>query len=335
MIQATPEQTQGINALAFVFPGQGSQEPGMLKDLFSQFSSVRDVFEQASDILGWNVWDLAHLGTAEEMADTRKTQPLMLVADIAVWSAWCQHTQQRPTWVAGHSLGEYAALVASHAITFSDALRAVEVRANAMHDVSVHQPGGMLAVLGLTFEHVAAVCTQIQDSNVLNGDSGIWPANINGHKQIVVGGDIQSLEKATPLFISAGALKVVNVKMSVPSHCPLMQPVAQKLKPVLESISIKTPQINIIANLTGKPVKTADEIRHALTEQITQPVQWVQTIETLQANAITQCAECGPGKVLQGLGRRIEKNITHFGLDSSIFLQEGIELVQHNVVSTC
>ncbi len=291
---------------AVVFPGQGSQSVGMLADLYAAYPEVREHFELASSLLGYDLWALSQGGPADALARTQVTQPLMLTAGIAVWTVWAQQMPVRPCALAGHSLGEYSALVASGALSFEEALRSVVVRAKAMETAVPEGEGAMLAVLGLSNDVLTTLCADV------SAETGALAAcvNMNAPGQTVVGGHKKAVDELASRAKEAGAKRTIPVAMSVPSHCQLMKPAADQLAIHLQSIDVDLPDVDVLNNAFLSVERDASAIKHALVEQVYRPVNWVGLIEGLISKGVTHIVECGPGKVLTGMNKRIDRGLT-------------------------
>lgn len=289
--------------LAFHFPGQGSQSLGMLSELSEQFSIVRDIFSSASDVLQYDLWGLTQQGPAEKLNQTEFTQPAMLAADFAVWQCWKSLQGADPQWMAGHSLGEYAALVAAEAITFEAAIEVVALRGRAMQAAVPEGVGAMAALIGLDDKVVSEVCEVAAEGAVVS------PANFNSVGQTVIAGDAAAVDRAIVLAKENGAKIAKRIPVSVPSHCALMQPAANELQEKLKTVEINAPKIPVIHNVDVAVHSDPNEIRDALVEQLVYPVRWVETVLSMQAQGAEAFIECGPGKVLAGLNKRIVKSI--------------------------
>lgn len=290
--------------IAFVFPGQGSQSLGMMNAWVDSYPLVKETFEEASDTLSVPLWQLVTDGPEAELNQTRNTQPVMLTAGIAIWRCWQQAGGPQPAMLAGHSLGEYTALVASDVLTFSEGLKLAAFRAKAMQEAVPNGQGAMAAVLGMEEADLSALCTQCAQGEVLA------PVNFNAPGQIVVAGTAEAVGRLRDAATAAGAKKVVLLPVSVPSHCALMQPAADALAEYLAQLSLRTPKIPIVHNVTAKPASTEEERINLLVKQVSMPVQWVNTILTIKEHGIETVIECGPGKVLTGLNKRIDKSLT-------------------------
>ncbi|MCE5180475.1 MAG: ACP S-malonyltransferase [Betaproteobacteria bacterium] len=292
---------------AFVFPGQGSQSVGMMNG-FDGLPVVRKTFDEASDILKQDLWQMISSGSAEELNLTVNTQPLMLTAGVAVFRAWNELHGAQPTMLAGHSLGEYTALVASGALSFADALPLVRFRAQAMQGAVAEGVGGMAAILGLDDDLVIAVCAEAAQGEVLEA------VNFNSPGQVVIAGNKAAVERGMALAKEKGAKRALPLPVSVPSHCALMRPAADALTQRLQTISIKAPQIPVLHNADVKSHSDGAAIKEALARQLYSPVRWVETVRSFADQGIAMLAECGPGKVLAGLNKRIDGNMQAFAL---------------------
>jgi [acyl-carrier-protein] S-malonyltransferase len=286
-----------MSKTALFFPGQASQYVGMAKDLYDHSAEVRDLYDLASDLLKADIAHLSFDGPAEELKRTRFTQPAILLHSLAVLTILGDALPEFD-YAAGHSLGEYGALAATKALTFEDAVRAVVKRAELMEDACRQNPGTMAATMGLTVEQAQHVCDQASSEGV------VVPANFNSEIQIVVSGAIPAVQKAAELAKAAGAKRAVLLEVGGAFHSPLMQPARDGLKTFLDRVTISAPTKPVVANVTGKNVSTADEIRRLLVEQVTAPVLWAQTMTHLKSSGVTKIIEIGPGKVLTGLAKR-------------------------------
>lgn len=294
-------------SIAFVFPGQGSQSVGMMS-AFADTAAVRDTFAEAADVLGFDVWQLVADGPQESLNATVNTQPVMLTADVAVYRAWLAQGGVQPTVVAGHSLGEYAALVAAGALTFKDALPLVRRRAEAMQAAVPEGVGAMAAILGLDDALLVEACQEAAQGEV------VAPVNFNSAGQTVIAGNKAAVERACELAKAKGAKRALLLPVSVPSHCALMMPAAEQLKPVLAAIDIQAPVIPVLHNVDVATHDAPNAIREALLAQLYSPVRWVETAQAIAARGATVIAECGPGKVLVGLNKRIATEARHVAL---------------------
>lgn len=289
---------------AVIFPGQGSQSVGMLAELNEQYGVVKSTFDEASDVLGYDLWQLVQSGPEETLSKTDITQPAMLSAGIACYRVWLEQVSEKPAFMAGHSLGEYTALVAAGALSFAEAVSLVEARGRFMQSAVAEGEGAMAAVLGLEDEQIISIC---------EGTEGVVEAvNFNSPGQVVVAGSSQSVAKALVKFEEAGAKRVVPLAVSVPSHCSLMKPAAEELSDRLNAVDIRMPEIKVVHNVNVQVSVSESDIRQALVEQLYRPVQWVKTIQFLKDSGVEALIEAGPGKVLTGLNRRIDKKMPVF-----------------------
>lgn len=293
------------NQLAIVFPGQGSQSIGMLSDIALQFTEVEQTFSQASAVLGYDLWKLVQAGPAEELNKTEYTQPALLTASYAIWRIIQARKPVQPALLAGHSLGEYTALVCAKALAFEDAVKLVAARGQYMQEAVKPNEGAMAALIGLDEATVKSICEQA----VQSADEVLSPANFNSIGQIVVAGHKAAVERAVILAKEQGAKLATLIPVSVPSHCQLMKPAAERLTTLLASTPLQLPQIPVISNVDVKKYETIEAIRDGLIRQLYMPVQWVATIQYFMQAGITEITECGPGKVLAGLIKRIDKNL--------------------------
>ncbi len=309
---------------AFIFPGQGSQSIGMMKG-YADFPMVRETFDEASDILGQDFWAMANDGPAEDLNLTVNTQPLMLMAGISVCRAWESLTGVRPAFMAGHSLGEYSALVAAGSLTFADALSLVRFRAESMQQSVPEGTGGMAAVLGLDDDKVQIVCDEVM--GILNGKS-LEPANFNGPGQVVIAGHRDAVLQGMELAKLKGAKRAIMLPMSVPSHCSLMHHAAEKMQQRLEQVMLQSPAIPVLHNADVQSHTDAEAIRSILVQQLCKPVRWTETIRSLASKGVTHVVECGPGKVLSGLNKRIDERLQSLALTDSESLRQAASILR-------
>ncbi|NBM55115.1 ACP S-malonyltransferase [Proteus sp. G2669] len=288
---------------AMVFPGQGSQTVGMLAELAEQYPIVTETFAQASDVLGYSLWDLVQNGPEEELNKTWKTQPALLAASVAVWRVWQEKQGKMPQMMAGHSLGEYSALVCAGVIDFAAAIKLVELRGQLMQEAVPAGTGAMYAIIGLDNDAIAKACEEAAQGQVVS------PVNFNSPGQVVIAGNKEAVERAGVLCKEAGAKRALPLAVSVPSHCALMKPAADKLAVALQEIEFKQPEIQVVNNVDVKAQTDANAIRDALVRQLYNPVRWTETVEFIAEKGITQLLEIGPGKVLTGLTKRISKEM--------------------------
>ena len=290
-------------ALAMIFPGQGSQSVGMLAELADHHPQVDETFSEASDMLGYDLWQLVNSGPADELNQTDRTQPAMLTAGVAVWRVWRANKGPLPAVMAGHSLGEYTALVCAGAIDFADAVKLVEERGRCMQRAVPDGTGAMAAILGLDDNAVIEVCREAEEGSVVSA------VNFNSPGQVVIAGNTGAVQRATQLAKERGAKRAVQLPVSVPSHCVLMKPAAEEFAGHLREIAITKPAIPVLQNVDVQAHDEPDAIRDMLARQLYSPVQWVRTVEAMRERGITRLIEAGPGKVLAGLARRIDRKI--------------------------
>jgi [acyl-carrier-protein] S-malonyltransferase len=287
---------------AVTFAGQGSQSVGMMAGL-STLPVVQQTFDEASTVLGQNLWSLAVEGPADLQNQTVNTQPLMLAAGVATWRAWQSRCDVPPQFFAGHSLGEYTALVAAGALSFADGLKLVRFRAEAMQAAVPEGVGGIAAILGLEVDAVSAVCEAAAATEVLEA------VNLNSPGQIVIAGHLSAVERGMALAKERGAKRALLLPMSVPSHCALMRPAAEKLEAYLQTVSFKVPAVPVLQNADVAVFGSVDEIKAALVRQLYRPVRWIEIVQTIRQKGVEIVVECVPGKVLTGLNKRIESSL--------------------------
>lgn len=301
---------------AFVFPGQGSQSVGMLAELAEAHSSVKEVFTEASDALGYDLWNLVQNDPEGKLNQTDVTQPAMLAAGIAVYRTLAEQKAVSPAYMAGHSLGEYTALVASGVMTLAQGIELVAERGRLMQSAVPEGQGAMAAVLGLEDAQVVAVCEQV---------SGVVEAvNFNSPGQVVIAGEKVAVEAAMEAATEAGASRVVPLPVSVPSHCSLMKPAADALQEKLADMTFSEASTPVLHNVNVEVSESAEQIKQALVQQLYRPVQWVKTVETMKANGVEQLFELGPGKVLMGLNRRIDRKMGMVAVYDNATLEKAI-----------
>ncbi len=296
------------NTMAFVFPGQGSQSVGMLGELAKDFPSIHQTFEEASDRLNMDLWEMVQNGPAEALNQTENTQPAMLVAGIATWRVWRESGGPMPAMMAGHSLGEYSALVASGAMDLADGAWLVAERGRLMQQAAPPGSGAMAALIGLNLERVQAICELAAEQGV------VAPANLNGPSQTVIAGSLDAVQRAVKMAKEAGAKIATILPVSVPCHCDLVKPAAEELGNRLQQVDLRQPQVPVLHNADIAVYSEPDDIRQSLVRQLYQPVRWVETIEYLVDHGIESIVECGPGKVLAGLTRRISRQLEQSAL---------------------
>lgn len=289
--------------LAFVFPGQGSQSLGMLVELAAAHAEVEQTFAEASEGAGIDLWQLAQIGPVEQLNSTENTQPALLAASVAVWRVWQKLGGAQPAQLAGHSLGEYSALVCAQALALKDAAALVAERGRLMQAAVPPGVGAMAAILGGDDAQIAAVCDEVAQGQV------VAPANFNSPGQLVIAGNAEAVDRALEKLAELGVRKAVKLAVSVPSHCALMRDAADQLGERMQQISWQLPSIPVIQNAEARSYSSLDEIRGALQRQLYLPVRWTECVQALVAAGSTQIAECGPGKVLSGLIKRIDKSV--------------------------
>ncbi|MET1255572.1 ACP S-malonyltransferase [Aliikangiella maris] len=303
--------------IAFVFPGQGSQSLGMLGE-FKEQAVVQQTFQEASEVLGYDLWQLIAEGPAEQLNETHRTQPALLAASIAMWRLWQTQSKHLPVYVAGHSLGEYSALVAANALDFKIAVKLVEKRGQLMQQAVPAGVGKMAAIIGVEDDVIKQACVQASQGEV------VAPVNFNSPGQVVIAGNADGVTRAMEALKDGGA-RVLPLSVSVPSHCQLMQPAADAMRQELDNIEIRTPQISLINNVDVAIETAADAIKDALVRQLYNPVRWTETVELLAAKGINQVVECGPGNVLCGLIKRIDKTIDAHRVAKKAFFNQAVE----------
>ena len=289
-----------MKKFAMVFPGQGSQTVGMLAELAGDYPIVQETFKQASEVLGYDLWQLVQEGPAEELNKTWQTQPALLTASVAVYRVWQQkYPALKPEVMAGHSLGEYSALVCAGVLDFQDAVKLVELRGKLMQQAVPEGTGAMYAIFGLDNDAIINACKQAEQGEVVSA------VNFNSPGQVVIAGAKAAVERAAALCKEAGAKRALPLAVSVPSHCALMKPAADQLSVSLESITLKEASVSVLNNVDVKNEIEADAIRNALVRQLYSPVRWTETVEKMAQNGVEVLVEVGPGKVLNGLTKRI------------------------------
>ncbi len=304
---------------AFLFPGQGSQSIGMLKELATEHALVSEVFSEASDALGFDLWKLCQHGPEEQLNQTEFTQPAVLAADIAVWRVWQALGGQSPDYMAGHSLGEYAALIAAGSIDFADGIKLVSTRGQLMQSATPTGVGAMAAILGLEDSAVELACSQAASVGVVSA------ANYNSPGQVVIAGEKQAVELACKYCSDAGARRAMLLAVSVPSHCALMQTAAEQFSESLSAVTISPATTTVLHNVNASTAANAELIQKYLLKQLYSPVRWTQTIKSMLKHEVTTFAECGPGRVLSGLNKRIDRSVSITALSSLEQMQNTIK----------
>ncbi|UVM54477.1 ACP S-malonyltransferase [Pseudomonas sp. B21-012] len=297
-------------SLAFVFPGQGSQSLGMLAELGAQHPLVIDTFREASEALGYDLWALTQNGPEEQLNQTDKTQPAILTASIALWRLWLAEGGARPAFVSGHSLGEYSALVAAGSLSLGDAVKLVKRRGELMQEAVPAGQGAMAAILGLDDAAVVDICAKAAQGEVVSA------VNFNSPGQVVIAGAKAAVERAMEACKEAGAKRALPLPVSVPSHCELMRPAAERFAESVNAIDWQAPQIPLVQNVSAAVAADLDTLKRDLLEQLYKPVRWVECVQTLAANGAVNLVECGPGKVLAGLNKRCADGVTTYNLNT-------------------
>ncbi|EKO3407651.1 ACP S-malonyltransferase [Vibrio fluvialis] len=292
-----------MSKFAIVFPGQGSQAVGMLAELGEQYDVVKQTFAEASDALGYDLWALVQNGPAEDLNQTFRTQPALLASSVAIWRVWQELGLEQPEVLAGHSLGEYSALVCAGVIDFKAAIKLVELRGQLMQEAVPAGTGAMYAIIGLDDAAIAKACEEAAQGDVVS------PVNFNSPGQVVIAGQKDAVERAGALCKEAGAKRALPLPVSVPSHCALMKPAAEKLAVALEALAFSTPQIPVINNVDVVAETDPAKIKDALVRQLHSPVRWTEGVEKMAEQGIEKLIEVGPGKVLTGLTKRIVKTL--------------------------
>lgn len=308
-----------MTQFAFVFPGQGSQTVGMLAELAAQFPIVEETFGEASSALGYDLWQLVQQGPAEELNKTWQTQPALLAASVAIFRVWQQQGGKAPALMAGHSLGEYSALVCAGVLDFKAAIRLVELRGKLMQEAVPEGTGAMYAIIGLDNDAIAKACEESAQGQVVS------PVNFNSPGQVVIAGNKEAVERAGAACKAAGAKRALPLPVSVPSHCALMKPAADKLAVALQDITFNAPQVPVVNNVDVRTENDPEAIRRALVRQLYSPVRWTESVEFIAAQGVTSLLEVGPGKVLTGLTKRIVDTLTAAAVNDTASLSAALE----------
>lgn len=295
--------------LAFVFPGQGSQKIGMLADLAANYPIVTQTFAEASQVLGYDLWDLVQNGGQEDINLTERTQPLLLTASVAVWRVWQEKNGVKPALVSGHSLGEWSALVCAGVIGFKDAVKLVQQRGKFMQEAVPAGQGAMAAIIGLDDALIIEACKNAEQGEVVSA------VNFNSPGQVVIAGTAAAVERASALCKEAGAKRALPLPVSAPFHTSLMKPAADRLAEQINATEFKAPQIPVVHNVTAQTETDPQKIKALMIEQIYSAVRWVECVNTISKAGITITVECGPGKVLSGLGKRINSELTTLSIE--------------------
>ncbi|NIC07854.1 ACP S-malonyltransferase [Billgrantia bachuensis] len=311
--------------LALVFPGQGSQQVGMLRELAERYSVVRTTFEEAADALGYDLWKVVQEGPDEALNATACTQPALLTASVAIWRVWQELEGPRPGAMAGHSLGEYSAMVCAGVMGFADGVRLVRLRGEAMQEAVPVGRGGMAAILGLEAATVETACAEAAQNEV------VAAVNYNAPGQVVIAGDKSAVERAIALCQQAGAKRAMPLPVSVPSHCALMRPAAERLKTAMAELDMRPPRYTVYQNVDAQAHADVETLRTRLVEQLYQPVRWTSCVEAMEAAGASVFIECGPGKVLTGLGKRIAKGSKGLAVNDPDSLEAALGLAREAV----
>ena len=308
-----------LSTLAFVFPGQGSQKVGMLKDAYDASGAVRETFAEASEAVGYDMWSLIQTGEQSALNMTETTQPVLLASSVALWRAWVEQGGAMPALMAGHSLGEFTALVCAGALGFADAVSLVRQRGAFMQTAVPVGEGAMAAIIGLDDATINETCEEVARQ------AGVVAAvNFNSPGQVVIAGEAGAVEQAIAALQVAGAKRAMPLPVSAPFHTSMMKPAGEKLAEVLSGISLSTPMIPVVHNVHAGLESDVETIRSLLVEQIYSPVQWTRCVETMVSKGVSHVVECGPGKVLSGLNRRIDKSLTSYNIEEPSALAEAL-----------
>lgn len=299
-----------MSNLAFVFPGQGSQKIGMLSELAEQYSLIKETFDQASDVLGYNMWELIQQGEQEAINLTERTQPILLASSVAIWRLWNEKNGAIPSQMAGHSLGEWSALVCSGVVDFADGLNIVRARGQYMQQAVPVGEGAMAAIIGLDDKAILEACANAQSLGVVDA------VNFNAPGQVVIAGSNAAVEAAMESCKAAGAKRALPLPVSAPFHTSLMKPAADNLADLVNTVNFSAPQVPVVHNVHAQTETDPETIKALMLEQIYSPVKWVDCVNQLKNNGATTLIECGPGKVLSGLTKRIDREITSLATDS-------------------
>ena len=307
-----------MQKIGFIFPGQGSQKLGMLSEIASKSGIIKSTFAEASEVLGLDLWEASQTDERNVLNRTEVTQPALLAASISIWRVWQERTNIVPTVLAGHSLGEYSALVCAQSIEYSDAINLVHKRGKMMQAAVPEGDGKMAAILGLSPEEISNFCSAVA------AESGtVSPANFNSPAQTVIAGEAEPVNKVIDLCKSAGAKRALLLSVSVPSHCELMRSAAEEFEKELSSVNIRSPSIPVLQNVNGRKEESPEQIKNNLVKQLYSPVLWVDCVEGMCREGASIFVECGPGKILSGLVKRIEPTIKCYGSDG----EEAIETI--------
>ncbi|MDA9008126.1 ACP S-malonyltransferase [Porticoccaceae bacterium] len=299
-----------MSHIAFVFPGQGSQKIGMLSELAQDHALIKQTFDEASDVLDYNMWELIQQGEQEQINLTERTQPILLASSVAIWRLWNEHNGTQPSQMAGHSLGEWSALVCSGVVDFADALKIVRARGQFMQQAVPVGEGAMAAIIGLEDQAILDACSNAQSLGVVDA------VNFNAPGQVVIASSNGAVEAAMDACKAAGAKRALPLPVSAPFHTSLMKPAADNLADLVNSVTFSAPQVPVVHNVHAKTESNPETIKALMLEQIYSPVKWVDCVNQLKNNGATTLIECGPGKVLSGLSRRIDREISSLATDN-------------------
>jgi [acyl-carrier-protein] S-malonyltransferase len=305
------------STLAFVFPGQGSQKLGMLASMAGEYSVVTETFAEASEVLGYNLWELIQNGEQEQLNLTEKTQPALLASSVALWRVWQQKQGATPALLAGHSLGEFSALVCAGSLTFTDAIALVRDRGQFMQTAVPVGIGAMAAILGLDDGVIVDVCQQ----------TGAEAVNFNSPGQVVIAGKVDSVNQAIELLKEAGAKRAMSLPVSAPFHTSLMRPAGEKLEEKIAQLTLQSPEIPVVHNVNAKTESDPVKIKDLLVQQIYSPVKWTSCVQTMIDAGIGKTLECGPGKVLSGLSKRIDRSLVGLNIDEPAGLEKALTAI--------
>ncbi|WP_343803065.1 ACP S-malonyltransferase [Marinobacterium maritimum] len=304
--------------LAFVFPGQGSQQLGMLSELAAAHPVIQQTFAEASDALGFDLWKMTQEGPEEALNSTENTQPALLTAGVALWRLWQEQGGAKPAIMAGHSLGEYTALVCAGALSLADGVRLVKLRGEYMQQAVPAGTGAMAAILGLDDEAIAKACEEAAQGDVVS------PVNYNCPGQVVIAGEKAAVERGIEACKAAGAKRAVPLPVSVPSHCALMKPAAEKLAQALSEIDLRQPEIPVVQNVAASVAADLDTLRNNLLAQLYSPVLWTASVQKMAAEGVETLVECGPGKVLTGLNKKIDRALAGVSISDPAGLEKAL-----------
>ncbi|WP_110648609.1 ACP S-malonyltransferase [Salinicola peritrichatus] len=309
-------------SLALVFPGQGSQQIGMLRELAERYSVVRTTFDEASEALGYDLWHIVQDGPEEKLNATACTQPALLASSVAIWRVWQELEGPRPSMMAGHSLGEYSAMVCAGALSFAEGVRLVRLRGEAMQAAVPAGVGAMAAILGLDDKAVESACRDAAQSEV------VAAVNYNSPGQVVIAGHQAAVDRAIALCQEAGAKRAMPLPVSVPSHCALMRPAAQRVEEAMAALEFKLPRYAVYQNVNAQVPETPEVLRQRLVEQLYCPVRWTDCVNAMAADGAGVFIECGPGKVLTGLNKRIQRQAKGLAVNDPETLTSALELAR-------